>query len=166
MSAAKEGLFDHFGARTGFPFRVHDMLQHARGYAPANAGHDTRGIQDWLGKAPSAAIQIYAFRRPPALQPNQNRHSAPKTNPSSRYATSLEGFSGSHIGGRCLGEKLEEDAPRYEPVVVDEKAEDEADPEHEDTEQKRVDNGAIGIVILEARYHHGSHASAHKRQSP
>src|SRR5215472_15195725 len=64
--------------------------------------------------------------------------------------------SGSHIGGRCLGEDLEEDAPRYEPVVVDEKAEDEADPEHEDTEQKRVDNGAIGIVILEARYHHGS----------
>src|SRR5262249_25207517 len=70
-------------------------------------------------------------------------------------AASLEGFSGSRIGRWRHGEDLEEDAPRYEPVVVDEKAEDEADPEHEDAEQKRVDDGAIGIVVLEARYHHG-----------
>ena len=35
------------------------------------------------------------------------------------------------------GEDLEEDAPRYEPVVIDEKAEDEADPEHDDIEQSR-----------------------------
>jgi integrase len=38
------------GARTkiGFPVHVH-MLRHACGYALANAGHDTRSIQDYLG---------------------------------------------------------------------------------------------------------------------
>jgi integrase len=38
------------GARIkiGFPIHVH-MLRHACGYALANAGHDTRAIQDWLG---------------------------------------------------------------------------------------------------------------------
>jgi len=38
------------GAKTdiGFPVHVH-MLRHACGYALANAGHDTRSIQDWLG---------------------------------------------------------------------------------------------------------------------
>jgi integrase len=36
--------------RAGFDFRVHaHMLRHACGYALANAGHDTRAIQDWLG---------------------------------------------------------------------------------------------------------------------
>src|SRR6516165_8086406 len=66
---------------------------------------------------------------------------------------SFGGFSGSRRWGR--GEELEEDAPRYEPVVVDEKAEDEAYPEHDDAEQKRIDDGAIGIVVFDARYHHG-----------
>src|SRR5262249_2436086 len=56
---------------------------------------------------------------------------------------------------RRHGEELEEDPARYEPVVVDEKTEDEADPKHQDAEQKRVDDGAIGIIVLEARYHHG-----------
>jgi hypothetical protein len=65
-SAAKERLFDHFGERTGFPFRVHDMLQHACGYAPANAGHDTRGIQDWLGKAPQPQFKSTRFAAPRA----------------------------------------------------------------------------------------------------
>jgi integrase len=46
------------GARAGFKtsakngggFSVHaHMLRHACGYALANAGHDTRRIQDWLG---------------------------------------------------------------------------------------------------------------------
>jgi integrase len=32
----------------GFPVHVH-MLRHACGYALANAGHDTRSIQAWLG---------------------------------------------------------------------------------------------------------------------
>jgi site-specific recombinase XerD len=32
------------------PFQVHaHMLRHGCGYALANAGHDTRAIQDWLG---------------------------------------------------------------------------------------------------------------------
>jgi integrase len=36
--------------RAGFDFQVHaHMLRHACGYALANAGHDTRAIQDWLG---------------------------------------------------------------------------------------------------------------------
>jgi integrase len=38
------------GARAKLPFGVHaHMLRHACGYALANAGHDTRLIQDWLG---------------------------------------------------------------------------------------------------------------------
>jgi len=37
---------------------------------------------------------------------------------------------------------LEEDAPRYESVVVDEKAEDEANAEYQYAEQKRVDEMA------------------------
>jgi type 1 fimbriae regulatory protein FimB/type 1 fimbriae regulatory protein FimE len=37
-------------ARAALPLGVHvHMLRHARGYALANAGHDTRRIQDWLG---------------------------------------------------------------------------------------------------------------------
>jgi integrase len=32
----------------GFPIHFH-MLRHACGFALANAGHDTRAIQDWLG---------------------------------------------------------------------------------------------------------------------
>jgi integrase len=38
------------GERAGFDFQVHcHMLRHACGFALANAGHDTRAIQDWLG---------------------------------------------------------------------------------------------------------------------
>ncbi len=38
------------GKRAGFDFQLHThMLRHACGYALANAGHDTRAIQDWLG---------------------------------------------------------------------------------------------------------------------
>jgi site-specific recombinase XerD len=41
---------ERIGERAGFPFKVHvHMLRHACGYALANAGHDTRAIQDWLG---------------------------------------------------------------------------------------------------------------------
>jgi integrase len=32
----------------GFPIHFH-MLRHFCGFALANAGHDTRAIQDWLG---------------------------------------------------------------------------------------------------------------------
>ena len=33
----------------GFPLSTSHMLRHGCGYALANAGHDTRAIQDWLG---------------------------------------------------------------------------------------------------------------------
>jgi integrase len=40
------------GARADLPFPVHvHMLRHGCGYALANAGHDTRAIQAWLGHA-------------------------------------------------------------------------------------------------------------------
>jgi len=43
-------LIKRIGERAGFDFPVHaHMLRHACGYALANAGHDTRAIQDWLG---------------------------------------------------------------------------------------------------------------------
>jgi integrase len=43
-------LIKRIGERAGFPFKVHvHMLRHACGSALANAGHDTRAIQDWQG---------------------------------------------------------------------------------------------------------------------
>jgi site-specific recombinase XerD len=43
-------LIKRIGVRARFAFPVHaHMLRHACGYALANAGHDTRAIQDWLG---------------------------------------------------------------------------------------------------------------------
>jgi integrase len=47
---AMNRLVKRLGAKTkiGFPVHVH-MLRHSCGYALANAGHDTRAIQDWLG---------------------------------------------------------------------------------------------------------------------
>jgi type 1 fimbriae regulatory protein FimB/type 1 fimbriae regulatory protein FimE len=43
-------LVKRIGARAGLAFPVHaHMLRHACGFALANAGHDTRRIQDWLG---------------------------------------------------------------------------------------------------------------------
>ena len=43
-------LIKRIGARAGFGFPVHaHMLRHACGYALANAGYDTRRIQNWLG---------------------------------------------------------------------------------------------------------------------
>ena len=43
-------LIKRIGERAGFPFPVHcHMLRHGCGYALANAGHDTRALQDWLG---------------------------------------------------------------------------------------------------------------------
>jgi integrase len=43
-------LVKRIGEKTslGFPVHIH-MLRHGCGYALANAGHDTRAIQDWLG---------------------------------------------------------------------------------------------------------------------
>jgi integrase len=43
-------LIKRIGERARFDFLVHaHMLRHGCGYALANAGHDTRAIQDWLG---------------------------------------------------------------------------------------------------------------------
>jgi type 1 fimbriae regulatory protein FimB/type 1 fimbriae regulatory protein FimE len=43
-------LIKRIGERAGFAFPVHcHMLRHGCGYALANAGHDTRALQDWLG---------------------------------------------------------------------------------------------------------------------
>jgi site-specific recombinase XerD len=43
-------LIKRIGERAGLPFQVHaHMLRHACGNAMANAGHDRRLIQDWLG---------------------------------------------------------------------------------------------------------------------
>jgi integrase len=43
-------LIKRIGERAGFIFPVHcHMLRHACGCALANAGHDTRALQDWMG---------------------------------------------------------------------------------------------------------------------
>jgi len=43
-------LILRLGERTGIPFPIHPhMLRHGCGYALANAGHDTRAIQAWMG---------------------------------------------------------------------------------------------------------------------
>jgi integrase len=43
-------LISRLGERARMPFPIHPhMLRHACGYAPANAGHDTRALQAWLG---------------------------------------------------------------------------------------------------------------------
>jgi site-specific recombinase XerD len=43
-------LFERLGKRANMPFQIFPhMLRHACGYALANAGHDTRALQAWLG---------------------------------------------------------------------------------------------------------------------
>jgi integrase len=43
-------LISRLGERAKMPFSIHPhMLRHACGYALANAGHDTRALQAWLG---------------------------------------------------------------------------------------------------------------------
>jgi site-specific recombinase XerD len=47
---AFHALFGRIGMRAEMPFAVHPhMLRHGCGYALANAGHDTRALQAWLG---------------------------------------------------------------------------------------------------------------------
>ena len=49
-SDAVNRLIKRIGERADFAFPLHcHMLRHGCGYALANAGHDTRAIQDWLG---------------------------------------------------------------------------------------------------------------------
>jgi site-specific recombinase XerD len=42
------------------------MLRHGSGYALANKGHDTRGIQGWLGHGSITSTAVYT-----ALAPNR-----------------------------------------------------------------------------------------------
>jgi site-specific recombinase XerD len=47
---AFHALFSRIGARAELPFPIHPhMLRHGCGYALANAGHDTRALQAYLG---------------------------------------------------------------------------------------------------------------------
>ena len=47
---AFDALFGRIGARAKVQFPIHPhMLRHGCGYALANAGHDTRALQAWLG---------------------------------------------------------------------------------------------------------------------
>jgi Phage integrase family len=47
---AFHALFGRIGAWAGMPFPIHPtMLRHGCGYALANAGHDTRALQAYLG---------------------------------------------------------------------------------------------------------------------
>jgi site-specific recombinase XerC len=47
---AFHALFGRIGERAKMPFPIHPhMLRHGCGYALANAGHDTRALQAWLG---------------------------------------------------------------------------------------------------------------------
>ena len=49
-SKAFHALFGRIGARAKMQFPIHPhMLRHGCGYALANAGHDTRALQAWLG---------------------------------------------------------------------------------------------------------------------
>jgi type 1 fimbriae regulatory protein FimB/type 1 fimbriae regulatory protein FimE len=50
IDSASLGKEHVIGERAGQPFQVHaHMLRYVCGFALANAGHDTRAIQDWLG---------------------------------------------------------------------------------------------------------------------
>ena len=47
---AFHALFGRIGLRAKMQFPIHPhMLRHGCGYALANAGHDTRALQAWLG---------------------------------------------------------------------------------------------------------------------
>jgi integrase len=54
---AFHALFGRIGVRAKMPFPVHPhMLRHGCGYALANANHDTRSLQGWLGRGCDGCI--------------------------------------------------------------------------------------------------------------
>ena len=63
---AFHALFGRIGARAKMPFPIHPhMLRHGCGYALANAGHDTRALQAWLGhKNIQHTVRAPSFRPP------------------------------------------------------------------------------------------------------
>ena len=75
---AFHALFGRIGSRAKMQFPIHPhMLRHGCGYALANAGHDTRALQAWLGHkniqhtvrytelAPDRLHLVAAFRQTP-----------------------------------------------------------------------------------------------------
>ena len=49
-TAGFAGMVERAGEAAGFKFKAHPhMLRHACGFALANAGHDTRALQAYLG---------------------------------------------------------------------------------------------------------------------
>jgi site-specific recombinase XerD len=47
--ATANRLIKRIGERTSLAFPTHCHMQARLDYAPANTGHDTRALQDWLG---------------------------------------------------------------------------------------------------------------------
>jgi integrase len=63
---AFHALFGRIGSRAKMQFPVHPhMLRHGCGYALANAGHDTRALQAWLGHKNTSST--------PCATPNSRR---------------------------------------------------------------------------------------------
>ncbi len=58
-------LIARLGERAGMPFPIHPhMLRHACGFALANAGHDTRALQAWLGHRNMCAMRNWRSTSP------------------------------------------------------------------------------------------------------
>jgi integrase len=58
-------LIQRLGKAAGMPFVIHPhMLRHACGFALANAGHDTRALQHWLGHKNISNTTIYTAMSP------------------------------------------------------------------------------------------------------
>jgi integrase len=62
-------LVKRAGQKAGLSFQVHaHMLRHACGYALANAGHDTRALQDYLGHKNIQHTVRYTELAPPRFK--------------------------------------------------------------------------------------------------
>ena len=81
-------LIARLGERAGMAFPIHPhMLRHGCGYALANAGHDTRSIQAWMGhkniqhtvrytEASARSVQGFLAELIQMANPNQERQPA------------------------------------------------------------------------------------------
>ena len=76
---AFHALFGRIGARAKMQFPIHPhMLRHGCGYALANAGHDTRALQAWLGHRNIQHTVRYTFE---TLLPARSRGSCASQKP-------------------------------------------------------------------------------------
>jgi site-specific recombinase XerD len=67
---AFHALFGRIGARAKMQFPTHPhMLRHGCGYALANAGHDTRALQAWLGHKNTQHTVRYTELAPDRFKP-------------------------------------------------------------------------------------------------